>query len=421
MTQAAAVDYRNVAWPARDLPLLPLPTLIVSNVLPPQATGQSIVLQRILRGYDPRCYWLASVTDYNDPARADAGNGTGVNRLPAEYYHLAAEPVSFHTPGTDPWRFPVRRLANQFRRLRARARAIEQIIRRHGIRAVVACSGNLLDLPAACMAASSTGALFFPYMFDDYGSQWVATPQRWLANWLLPKVVRRSKRVVLPNEFLEERYRVKYRARTALVRNPIEPAAIPRTGPVRQPGGPIRIVFTGQVYDAHWDAFQAIAGALELVSSPGAVLDIYTNSPPEDLQSRRLTGRIRVHSAVSPEQSMERQAEADIVFLPLAFCSRFSREVLRTASPGKMGEYLQCGKPVLVLAPPDSYVSWYFQAHRCGLVVNDLETEMLARRVVELGQNRELAAKLVAAAMQRATADFSLDQARNAFKEAIAA
>jgi glycosyltransferase involved in cell wall biosynthesis len=80
-----------------------------------------------------------------------------------------------------------------------------------------------------------------------------------------------------------------------------------------------------------------------------------------------------------------------------------------------MGELLAAGRPILVHAPRDSFIAWYFTQHRCGLVVDKDDPAELAQGIDLLLSDGELRASLAKAARERAAADFDLDTARQAF------
>jgi hypothetical protein len=90
-----------------------------------------------------------------------------------------------------------------------------------------------------------------------------------------------------------------------------------------------------------------------------------------------------VHPHVDLQESLAIQHDADMLFLPLAFHSPIP-EVLRTSAPGKMGEYLSSGRPILVHAPQDSFLSWFFRQHRCGVVVDSPDCGLLADAVRDI-------------------------------------
>jgi glycosyltransferase involved in cell wall biosynthesis len=84
-----------------------------------------------------------------------------------------------------------------------------------------------------------------------------------------------------------------------------------------------------------------------------------------------------------------------------------------------MGEFLAARRPVLVHAPPDSFISWYFRRHECGVVVDEDDPAPLARALDSLLRDAALGEGLAARARERAEADFSLTQARARFAEVL--
>ena len=107
------------------------------------------------------------------------------------------------------------------------------------------------------------------------------------------------------------------------------------------------------------------------------------------------------------------QAEADILFLPLAFdCP--APDVVRSALPGKFPEYLASGRPILVHAPADSFVAWYCRQHHCAAVVDEPDTRALADGLHRLISDGNFRRAIIRAALCRARKDFDPEvSARN--------
>ena len=112
------------------------------------------------------------------------------------------------------------------------------------------------------------------------------------------------------------------------------------------------------------------------------------------------------------------QQRADVLFLPLALHSDYP-DIVRTAAPGKIGEYLAACRPILVHAPPDSFLASYFRDHQCGVVVDRSDPAELAVALESLLSDPALISRLRARAWERAAADFNLTDARRQFAEAI--
>lgn len=378
---------------------------VLSHILPPAWSGQSIVLCRLLDGIasDRYCMLTAGETD---------GRATG--NLPAKIWRL---PKS-----TQGYEFLASRLSLLANILVAwqverRARKIEQILRQENATVLVACSGDLLDIPAGALAARRARIGFVPYFFDDYLYQWTGWRRR-VALRLERAALRKAAIAIVPNEFAAVSYHQRYGIACQVVRNP--PLKLPgiSNGRVKRPG-PWRIVYTGTIYHAHYDAFVRLLQALAAMPETAAELHLYTPQPQEELAKHGIVGpSVRFLGVVSQEEALKVQSEADLLFLPLAFFSEIS-EVLHASAPGKMGEYLASGTPILVHAPEDSFLSWYFTRHQCGCVVNSANWQALRDALEALQADEKMRLTLTAAALRQAHNDFSIDFIRTEFLEAL--
>jgi glycosyltransferase involved in cell wall biosynthesis len=450
---------------------------LVSHVLPPSPSGQAVVLSRLLRDLDPQQYCLISIKDYSVHDRRNRPQPleSVTQRLPGSYHCLPPETelrvlplarlmrdnVSFaikqlfrfpythrredegeqrrvlspvasppiplprgrNRPGLS-WRKRCQALIgwiedslNIRRQVAQRATRIYDIVVKEGCTAVVACSGDLIDVPAAWRAARRAGVPFYVYMFDDYATHMVPPFHRQFAQEMMPRLARDAAGIVVPNEFLARTYRERYAIDPWIISNPIEnvAGAMPRLAPM---GRPARIVYTGAVYEAHFDAIQRMIEALRSRHEPDAELHIYTSICKNRLAQFRIGSPAIVHDSVSAIEATRLQQEADIVFLPLAFDSPIP-EIINTSAPGKMGELLASGRPVLVHAPRESFVSWYFRQHECGAVVDERNPALLQQAIERLTRDADYCQRLVLRARERALSDFSLQRSQRRFVELL--
>jgi glycosyltransferase involved in cell wall biosynthesis len=368
-----------------------------------------MVIERLLRDFDVSSYvLLRTMPMAEDDAYANA--------LPGKTFVL---------PGFPP--LPSLRPSNAVRLTRAlvdavrhRAVAIADIVRKERCDSIVASSGgDMLDIPAAHLAARKVGVPFFPYFFDHWSQQAVFAPRlRRLAELVEPRILRRASTVIVPNEFLASDLERPGRVRTVIVRNGCDiPSALSAEGLQRMSGATAAIVYTGAVYSANHDALRNLANALDSAGLQ-ATLHLYTAQPEEEIAQAGIRGPISVHPHRPLVEMPALQAQADILFLPLAFDTPYPA-LIRSSSPAKMAEYLAAGRPILVHAPPDSFVSWYFSKHACGLVVDQLEPEPLADAVQRLLEDDDLRQRLGAAARRRAVADFDINAARETFAATV--
>jgi len=259
--------------------------------------------------------------------------------------------------------------------IKQRARQIEVVLKKEGCVVIVACSGDLFDIPAAAVAAKNMGIKFIPYFFDDYIYQWTGW-RRKLACKFEPLAMSVAAGSFVPNEYLSREYHNRYGIDCQIIRNPISDLKSSYTGNNRKKNK-AQIVYTGAVYHAHYDAFINLVYVLEH-EMVDAELTIFTAQSAKELENHGIAGRfVHINEHVDQLEAVRIQREADILFLPLAFESQI-QEVIRSSAPGKIGEYLISGTPILVHAPSDSYVTWFFNKYGCGVVVDSLDPSLLA-------------------------------------------
>ncbi|MCE9603874.1 MAG: glycosyltransferase [Planctomycetia bacterium] len=399
---------------------------IVSCAVPPATSGQAIVLYRLLNGLPGNAYCLIS-TD-RDSATADLD--TADRRLSTPLYPLPV-PARFRSCP----RYIPRRVWSTIEFISAvigRSTCICAVARAEHCDSVIGCTGDILDLPAAFLAACRLRLPFYAYTFDLYSFQEdvvYSTPHRVLT-YLEHFILTWSNGVIVPNEFLRDEYRSRYRVDPVIVRNPIDAptptststnAACERrsTTERRDVSREVRIVYTGSVYQAQFDAFRNLIVALETLDRPNVRLHIYTSQSPAALAVGGLTRSFTQHEPVSLAVSRAIQREADILFLPLAFDSPYP-EIIKTSAPGKLGEYLDSGRPILAHAPADSFLAWYFKKHECGLIVDRPDPELLRQALKRLTDDAQLCNRLITNA-RACAADFQVERARSAFFAVIGA
>ncbi len=418
---------------------------VLSTSLPPSWSGQAVVWLRLLQGVDPDAYCLIGPREERDAGR----RGRFLPELAGRRHEIRA-PLQW-SRGV---RFGVHRVRTQVNHLLrmagvpARARRIAAILREERCDALVAGTGDMQDLPAAMLAARSTGVRLFVYMFDYYSHQWTEALPRIFAHLVERWIVQRANGVIVPNEGLGEALRRRYGIRAEVVRNPcpaedqpgsLDPGAGPGAGPspertagrgaercaesnvarrTERTAGP-RIVYTGAIYGAQLDSFHNLLQALGRVRHAGARLHAWTAIGSAALRQMGIVGPVEIHPHAPPEAVPAIQREADILFLPLAFASPYDPEIVRTSSPGKMGEYLASGRPILVHAPADSFLARYFRRHRCGWVVDRKDPAALAEAIDRLLDDEPLGRELAANAWERSRHDFDVEAVRARFFDVL--
>ena len=395
---------------------------VVSQNLPPYSTGQAMILFRLLKKLSPNDYCLISQIEYNPAASSVNYSGW----LAGKYHRLKFAP---HNEGRVPRESnsAILRLLKRMYAFRwvvhlwyiyRRAREIAEVIKREECKAVVACTDNFYDLPAGYLASRLSGVSFFAYLFDDYSYKWIDPEVNAHAQRLEPFVLKGATGIIVPNEFMRDELRSRYGVQAVIVRNACDLPQDDGDTDSRDPGDGVRIVYTGAVYQAHYDAFVNLITAIGLLKRPGVKLHIYASEPAAELMAVGIHGPVVFHKHRAIHFMPRIQKQADILFLPLALNSPYP-EVIKTSAPGKMAEYLTAGRPILVHAPHDCFISWYFRKYECGVVVDRLDPTLLAETIDRVLIDADLRQRLAARACGRAQTDFDIGVARARFLNVV--
>jgi len=381
---------------------------IVTDSLPPGTSGSAMLAYRLLSGFDPQDYCLIT----NAPAGASTPGYTP--SLQGRHYYLKN---SRQLRGRAISK-SLRDLANLLLTVFDRARQIREIIEREKCTAVVAFTGDVTHLPASYLACRRAQIPFIPYEFDHYLYREYHTPAATLvARWFEPFIMKSAAGIFVLNEALRDDLRARFKVEAEVLYNSIDLA--PYEQPTVEHRGnskDVKIVFTGSIYDAHFDAFRNLLKAIELLDQPHIRLYVYGPQSEEFLTAFGISGPLVLCGPLALKEMPKVQREADILFLPLAFDSPYPG-VVRTSAPTKMGEYLAAKRPVLVHAPPDAFISSYFSEHQCGVVVDQKEPGVLAEGIHRILTDEALRNQLAANAWQRARADFDVHAWRAKFAE----
>jgi glycosyltransferase involved in cell wall biosynthesis len=380
---------------------------LISNILPPSHTAHAAVINRLLRDRDPETYCLLSARNYDTRERRAYSD-----RLPGRYYRLR----KFRLTGGQ-WFGLVGRINSLLVVLRAVM--IARILRREKCNAVIACTGGdeIVDFAAGYLASRLTGTRFYAYLLDQFSHMANFGLGTSLLRHLEPMIMKGAAGVIVHNELMAVEVRRQFSVEPVVIHNPCDLSSYEaaRVGqPDASSNGQVRIVYTGQVGTLHYAAFHNLLAAIDLLEREDARLHLYTIQRRQSLEEAGIRGPVVYHQREPLSAMPSIQVQANILFLPLAVHSPHP-EITRTAAPGKMGEYLAARRPILVHAPADSFLVWYFRRHDCGLVVDRDDPAELAQALRRLLSDAGLCRRLSERAWERARADFSVTKARKRF------
>lgn len=376
---------------------------LISHILPPSPTGQAVMLYRILSGINGNAYYLINTRDHSSPGE---NNMNDRFRLHGLYYSLAPEPTI-----NIPQNFMVSsfiKVINVFIRFCTRTRNILRIIRQEpDTSSIVVCTGNIVDIPVGFLVSKICGISFYAYIFDDFMYQFIGS-ERWIAKLIAPFIFKHSAGIIGPNEFICQEYHRRYGVEAVLVRNPCDKTELEKEPYVQISGqkNRIKIIYTGDVYIANFGCFRNLILAMKLLEEYPLELHIFTSRIPEQLVNEGIqSDKTFIHPHLSYHEILEQQRMSDILFLPLAFESPIP-ELIRTSAPGKLGEYLASGRPILAHVPANSFVADYLKKNQCGLVASVNDPSSLKSHILKLIKDEGYCREMTHRARQRAKLDF---------------
>lgn len=354
---------------------------IISIALPPSQSGQSVALFQLLKNFNADSYCLITQKNIN----LYYLQGNCIEKLPAKYYFIQPDNQITQRIIQGLLFLRFERFLNVL--LNIRKWQIKRILKKELCDIAIACTGDLLDPPATFLTCKELGIPFVLYTFDYYSHQWTNPILRSFAELYEREIVTCARQIIVPNECMSEEYQKKYGVHATVIHNPFDLIEYEKNAdrlpePDEKPGE-IKIVYTGSVYEAHYTAFQNLIAAIPMTGIPGLTLHIYTPQSPTSLQANGISGPVKIHKSRPNNEIPFIQRAADILFLPLAFNSPYP-EIIKTSAPGKIGEYLAAKKPVLVHAPEDSFIAWFFKKNHCGEVVGEDDLDKLADAIIRL-------------------------------------
>lgn len=382
---------------------------IVSPVLPPSLSGQAIVLYRLLDNIDPNCYIMISsnITDELSESMENSPKLLGKSYfVPYPHTILISWLLKLNY-------IHIGKLIEEY--LIFRINLLKKTFQNENCTHIIACTADLFDPYCAYLAAKKLNIPFFFYAFDDYINQWKNEYERFFAKKNAASIITNAKNIIVPNEYLKSYYDTNFDVNCKVIHNPVNLSQY--VGSSNRDmnfssDSEIKIVYTGSIYGAQIDSINRLLDAIAQLKIKNVRLHVYS---PQIWNPDSNNEYFVHHSQLPLSQMTNIQKNAHILFLPLAFNSKYSKNLINTSSPGKMGEYLASGRPILVHAPSDSFVTWYFKEYDCGCVVDSISNYKLGCAIKNIILNKDYREKIISNARNRAIIDFDLNKIKHDF------
>jgi len=387
--------------------LVSRPTLVVSTWAPPIVGGPQN-LYNLLSLLATTSYCI--LTSYRSIRRL--GGGTW---LPAEYFfydYFGRVQKSLHrTNRVEAASIPVQEL--RFAKLRrllgnitaigyifgtiaAMVLAAERVIRKRDIGLILGVSDTGPALISTYLVSRLTGVPYGLYLFDLYYGNSLHPVAGLLARFFEPRLFRRARVVIVTNEATKRYYESIYpnRFRCVIVHNSAFPTDYETRRTPYKPKAPYTIVYTGNLYWAQERSLMNVIMAMDQIRDLPIRLDLYVPNATGALR-RTVSSRANTTLRSAPQSEMpEIQCNATILLLPLSWHTK-APDIIATASPGKLTDYLASGRPILIHAPPYAWVSQYARENSFGLVVQEESVAQLSTAIRKLLSNVQFSRRLI--------------------------
>ncbi len=248
------------------------------------------------------------------------------------------------------------------------------------------------------------------HLYDLYKGNLLPFPGNLLASFFEPRLISRAEKIIVTNEGTRDYYIKRYgnaiEKKLFVIHNSVspEPYAEEKISEYNlEP--PYSILFAGRIY---WPQAQAIRELIDTIKDIKLDIkfNIYSPNPKDYLEKLGISESDRIAiRAATPQEMPSLQAKADILFLPLSWNTK-APDIIRTATPGKLTDYLATGRPILIYAPNDTALVKYARENNFAYIVDVENKELLQKTIIEIITNKEKSLLLIENARKTFIKDF---------------
>ncbi len=373
--------------------------LIISSYAPPAISGSPLMMFNILKHFPSQSFCiLTSHFGINNKAIKDG------NWLNAKYFYFDSF-TNITTPHKEETFFQqCKSFVKKNLLLRFLARIFflfylpitivkrgRKIIKEEHIDFLLGYSDYGPALFATYLLHLFTKKPFSIYLYDLYYKNNFPFLYGVLAYFLEKNLFMHAQRIFVMSETLQRYYQDKYGRDVIVIHNSIDLPNIELGNDIKERcSNVVKIVFTGTIYWPQAESIKNLIMAIEQIEEFNVQLWLYTPHTSEILHEQGIfEGEHVVFSHGSPVEMVRVQKDADILFVPLSFNTKFPL-LIDTSSPGKFSEYLISGVPILVHAPHSSYIAEYAKLNNCALVVDEENIKILKSSILSLVTDRKI-------------------------------
>ena len=358
--------------------------LLLSWSVPPETSGSAIIVGNLAREFSRTEMVVAGERPYKRPLVL------WKEEWPEIVYLTTGWPES-------------RRGARWWRRLQFPLLFIRclWLVRKYRCKTILVVFPNVEFLLAGYWTAVLTKSRLYPYFHNTFLEQCTPKSLHWrLACWLQSRVFAEAQRLFVISEGLAELYRERCPSVkcSAIVHTFYE--AISDFTPPPEPARPLRLIISGNINESCRDATVRVCSAISQFGE--ASLTILSGTAKEYLLELGILHNGVQYETLSRDYVVKRLGEADIIILTHGFFGGLSPVEYRTIFPTKTIECLISGRPILMHAPPNCYLTRFFEEHGCALIVDEPSVQAVITGIKRLHTDARLRSTLVRNALRTA-------------------
>jgi glycosyltransferase involved in cell wall biosynthesis len=222
------------------------------------------------------------------------------------------------------------------------------------------------------------------------------------------------------SEALADDFQQRFQLSSTVIRHGLDLRLYPPAEPSpAAANGPLRLVHTGVVEHLQYESLRRIIDAVAQCPELQAQVILSTPNRREDLAACGLAQpHVEIVALPTPEvRALQRSASVLLAVLP--FFGQIKALDL-TAFPTKLVEYMAAGVPILVHAPPESFLARHVRQYQYAWLVDRPDPAVLIAALKALRADATLRRQLAQRARQTAEQLYALPRVAQAFARACA-
>lgn len=244
-----------------------------------------------------------------------------------------------------------------------------------------------------------TGKTYSIFLFDLYRWNNLPFPGKQLARLFEASMFCNATHIVVTNngtkDFYKEKYEKNITDKMVVIHNSTFKKEETMNREVNAPKKFFDVMFTGRIYWPQVEPLQKLIKAIHKIKDLDVRLKIYSPNPKDYLEKIGIKEDDKVSIDIaSPKDITKIQSRADILFLPLSFHGE-SMEIINTATPGKLSDYLIAGRPILIHAPASTYVVKYARENNFAAIADEDNIESIIDAIRKILTDKSFANTIV--------------------------